>query len=313
MLPSGRFIHTANDAVGVRAVGAAQLFDRLRHRWNRMLPQQFQHAHVLPHSEAAAVPIFQPCSQFAKRRRKFPVAINVRVIQSGRASTQRHQIMQRIKNLVARFIAALMRGHDLELMNDVDPIDVAFHRDGLEGHRSRDAVRHVVEACELILVDFRGLSDAGVEAMPRQRSRALPVVLQPLANRALYIARWTRLIVPATLPQIRVEFGQIFHAGNRSPPATLQRLHAILDDRFFVAAGGHTKQRLEHVVTRQGRVSRIHLAIAAAQQSNRHGLRVVPPHFSRHTSEELECLHHPFQNRFGPFRRQGDRKRCVGI
>jgi len=54
-----------------------------------MLPQQFQHAHVLPDSDAAAVPIFQPCSQFGKRRREFPIAVDVRVIQSGRTSTQR--------------------------------------------------------------------------------------------------------------------------------------------------------------------------------------------------------------------------------
>ena len=73
--------------------------------------------------------------------------------------------MQRIKHLVARFVTADMRGDDLKLMNDVDPIDVAFHRDGLEGHRSRNAVRDVVEACELVLVDFRRLLDAGVEAM----------------------------------------------------------------------------------------------------------------------------------------------------
>jgi hypothetical protein len=153
-----------------------------------MLPQQFQHAHVLPHPKAAAVPILQPCSQFAKRRREFPIAVDVRVIQSGRSSTQRHQIMQRIKNLVARFIAANMRGDDLIAVNDVNSIDVTFHRHGLEGHRSWNAVRHVVEACELVLIDFRRLLDAGIEAMLRQSSRVLPVVLQPLANRDLRIA-----------------------------------------------------------------------------------------------------------------------------
>jgi len=152
-----------------------------------MLPQQLKHAHVLPDSDAAAVPILQPYSQFAERRREFPIAVDVRVIQSGRSSTQRHQIMQRIKHLVPRLIAANVRRHDLKLMDDVDPIDVAFHRDGLESHRSRNAVRYVVEACELILVDFHGLSNAGVEAMLRQRSRVLPVVLQPLANRAFRI------------------------------------------------------------------------------------------------------------------------------
>ncbi len=57
----------------------------------------------------------------------------------------------------------------------------------------------------------------------------------------------------------------------------------------------------------------VHLALAAAQQSNRHGLRVVPPDFSWHAVKEFEGLHHAFQNRFGPFRRQSDRKRRVRV
>ncbi len=48
--------------------------------------------------------------------------------------------MQRIKNLVARFIAPLVRGHDLIVMDDVHSIDVAFDRHGLEGRLARDAV-----------------------------------------------------------------------------------------------------------------------------------------------------------------------------
>ena len=36
-MPRSGFIHATNDAVGVRAVGATQLFDRLRHRRNEEL------------------------------------------------------------------------------------------------------------------------------------------------------------------------------------------------------------------------------------------------------------------------------------
>ena len=259
------------------------------------------------------MPLFQSRSQFVKRRRKFPRAVDVRVVQSGRTSRKCRQIMQRIENLAARFIAALMCGHDLIVMHDVNAIDVAFDRHRLESGRSWNAVAHIVEACELVLIDFRGLPDAGVEAMLRQRSCVLPVVRKSLGNRALRIARWTRPVVPALLTQIDVELVEIFHAGNRSPPTSLQRLDAILDDRLFVAAGGHTKQRLEDVVARQGRVPRIHLTIASAQQLGRHGLRIVPPDFSRNTAEELEGLHHPFQNRFGSFRWQSDRKRRVRV
>ena len=46
-MPRGSLTHAANDSVGIGALGAAQLFDRLRHRTDGMLPQQFQHAHVL--------------------------------------------------------------------------------------------------------------------------------------------------------------------------------------------------------------------------------------------------------------------------
>jgi len=70
-----------------------------------------------------------------------------------------------IENLIARFIAAVMRGHDLIAMNDVNAVDVAFHRDGLEGHRSRDTVIHIVETCELILIDLRRAPDTGIKAM----------------------------------------------------------------------------------------------------------------------------------------------------
>ena len=96
--------------------------------------------------------------------------------------------MQRIKNLITRFIAALMCGHDPIVMHDVNAIDVAFDHHGLESGRSWNAVADVLEPGELVLIDFRGLPDAGVEAMSRQRSRMLPVVFQPLTNRALRFA-----------------------------------------------------------------------------------------------------------------------------
>jgi len=75
--------------------------------------------------------------------------------------------MQRIKNLVARLIATAMRGHDLIVTDDVNVIDVAFHRHVFEGYRSRHAVTDVVEACELVLIDLRRTADAGIKGMFR--------------------------------------------------------------------------------------------------------------------------------------------------
>lgn len=187
-MPSCRLIHTANDSLGVCPFRATQLFDRPRHARHGMLTEQLQHADILADSTTRTVPIFQTCPQFAECWWEFPVAVDVRVIQGSRTSGKRYQIMQRIKNLVAGLITAVMRGHDLIVMDDVHAIDVAFDRHRLEGDRTWDAVRHIVEACELILVNFRGLADAGIKAMLRQRSRLLQVVLQPLANRTLRVA-----------------------------------------------------------------------------------------------------------------------------
>lgn len=275
--------------------------------------EQLQHTHVVANSAAGAVPVLQPRSQFRKDGRKLPIAVDVRVIQRGRAPGERHQVMHRIENLVSDGIAARVRGDDPIVMHDLHAIDVALHRHGLESDVTRDAVRHVVEAGELVLVDFRRLANAGVEAVLRQSAGLLPVVLEPFADRTLRVARRTRPIIPAAPQQVRVEFGQIVHAGDRSPPATLQRLDAILNDRLFVAAGRHAEQRLERVVARQGRVARVQSAITTAEQLSRHRRRVVPPDFSRNAGEELERLHHAFENRFGPLGRQSDRERRVGI
>jgi hypothetical protein len=181
-------LHAADNAVGVRAFRAAQLFDRLRHRWDGMLPQQFQYAHELADSVTRTVPIFQPRSQFAERRREFPIAVHIRVVQGRRASGEGHQIMQRIENLVARFIAPLVRGHDLIVMDDVHSIDVAFDRHGLEGRLAGDAVADVVETGELILIDFRRFADAGIETMPWQFGCLFPIATVLLINGFLRIA-----------------------------------------------------------------------------------------------------------------------------
>ncbi len=92
-----------------------------------------------------------------------------------------------------------MRGDDLIVAHDFNAINVALHRYGLKSDIARSAVRHVVEACELVLVDFRRLANAGVEAVLRQSGRLLPVVLEPFADRTLRIAGRTRPIVPAAL------------------------------------------------------------------------------------------------------------------
>jgi len=96
--------------------------------------------------------------------------------------------MQRIEHLVAGFIAAPMRGHDLITLDDFDAIDVAFDRHGLKGTTSRNAVADVVETGELILIDFRRLADAGIETMPWQFGCLFPIATELLIDGLLRIA-----------------------------------------------------------------------------------------------------------------------------
>lgn len=96
--------------------------------------------------------------------------------------------MQRIENLVAGFIAADMRGHNLIVLDDVNAIDVAFDRHGLEGIASRNAVANVLETGELVLVDFRRFADTGIELMPRQFGCVLVIEPELLFDGLLRIA-----------------------------------------------------------------------------------------------------------------------------
>ena len=110
--------------------------------------------------------------------------------------------------------------------------------------------------------------------------------------------RRSRLIVHAALAKKDIQLVHVLRCRHRCAPATLQCLHAILNHRLLVAARRHAEQRLECVMTRECRVSRIQTAITSDQQFLRDCLRIVPPHFTRDTSEELESLFHAFQNRF---------------
>jgi hypothetical protein len=166
--PFGGAFDPADDAVRVSTFRSTQLFDRRLHSRLCMTRQQLQHTHVLTHAGADAMPLFQPPTQFQKDRRQLPVPIHVRVIQRGRPTLQRRQIMPRVEHLVAGGVTPRVSRHDRVLMHDLNPVDIALDRHRLERAVTRDAVTHVVESRELILVDFHVLMQAGVEPTLRQ-------------------------------------------------------------------------------------------------------------------------------------------------
>lgn len=119
----------------------------------------------MTHTGARTVPLFQTLPQLQKHFGQLPVAVHVRVIQRGRTTLQSDQVVQRIKHLIAGLITSLVRGHDRVLMHDLNTIDVTFHRHCLERAVTRDAVAHLVEPGEVILVDLRCLANTRIEAV----------------------------------------------------------------------------------------------------------------------------------------------------
>jgi len=311
--PFGGAFDPADDAVRVSTFRSTQLFDRRLHSRLRMTRQQLQHTHVLTHAGADAMPLFQPPTQFQKDRRQLPVPIHVRVIQRGRPTLQRRQIMPRIEHLILRLIAAAVSRHDRVLMHDLNPVHVALDRHGLERAVPRHAVADVVESRELILVDLHVLTHTGVEPTLRQRRGCRSVVLEANTDRLRLPAARTLAITHTALAQISVEFFQVLDPRHRSRPLPLQRLHPVLNDRLLIASRRQTEQRIKRKVTGQRGVTRIELPFASHQQRGSHGLRVVPPDFPGNTIEELERLRHAFENRFRPLRRQSDREGRVRV
>lgn len=188
LLPRGRFGHAADDPVGVRPGGTAQLLDGSGDARDRVFAQQLQHAHEMTHALARSVPLFQSRSQFVEARGQFPIAKDVRVVERGRSSGERHQIMPGIEYLIARFVTPPMHGHDLVAEDDFHSVDVGFDRHGLESRRAGHAVGDALKAGELVLVDLRRFADAGIERMLGQRRSGPHVFRQAVPDRSFRVA-----------------------------------------------------------------------------------------------------------------------------
>lgn len=304
---------TLGDHLGIEAIEAPATLDGLLHTRLRMFEQQLQDAHIMASARLRTVPRLQTFTQLLEHGRQLPLAIDIGMIQGSRPTLQRGQVMQRLEHLTAWLVTALMPGYHLAGDDDFDALDVGLHGCRLKGVTPRHAVTHLIETRGLVLVDLRGLKDAGVETHGRQWQRPLPIPFVANADGLLVLARGACPVLQATLPQVGVEFGQVLHAWHRRRPTALQSLDPILHVRLLVASRRHAKQRLEHVVAGQRLVTCIHLPVAAAQDRRRHRLGIVPPHFTRDILEELEALHHPFQDRFGPLARHSHGERAVRV
>jgi hypothetical protein len=219
--------------------------------------------------------------------------------------------MQGVQHLTAGQITTFVPGHHLVGDNNLDALDVRFHRRRLKGIALRHAVTHLIATNRLVFIDLRRLINASVKTRGRQRPSTL--TLKPRTDRLGVLARDAFPILQATRTQVGIQFSQVFLPRHRRRPAALQRLDAILHVRLLVAARRHAKQRLEHVVAGQGPITRMQLPLPATEDRRRHRLRIVPPNFTRYAPEELEPLHHAFQNRFGSLAWQCHGERTIRV
>jgi len=280
---------------------------------DRVLGQQLQYADVLPHAWPRTVTLLQTLSQLLERRRQLPTPVHVRVVQRRRPAAERYQIVQRVEHLVAWLVTAPVAGNHAVFHHNVHPIDVAFDRHRLKSPGARHAVLHLVEIHQLILVDLPRLHHARIKAMPGQCRRGFSILLEHLADRLVRAVAIPLTFREATLEQIRIQLVEVLRPRHGRRPATLKRFDPVLHTRLFVATSRHAKQRIEHVVTRQRRITWMQPTFATDQQFRGNRLGVVPPDLSRHAAEVLEASDHPFEDRFGTLGRQGQRKRVVRV
>ena len=91
--------------------------------------------------------------------------------------------MQRIEHLLAGLVAPLVPGDHLVFADDLDAIDVRFHRHGLKRKRPRHAVAIRVPGHRLVLVHRACFTDRRIKATLGQRHGQRFLHREPDADR----------------------------------------------------------------------------------------------------------------------------------
>jgi Fe2+ transport system protein FeoA len=125
------------------------------------------------------------------------------------------------KHLLARAIRPRVSRHHLSLGDNLDRVDVSFHRQCGKRESSRYAVTVAVEGYHLKLVDLCFLPDASIEAMLGQREGRTSIMFETNANRFALATDDAIAIGFAAPQQIGVQFVEILDLGNRSRPTPL--------------------------------------------------------------------------------------------
>jgi len=297
-----------NDLVGVDGRLAAALDDGLLDYLHRVFGQQLQDPHVLPGSGGQPLPLLEVGSQLIEARRQLPLGKHEGMIQGGGPATEDGQVMLRLHDPFPAGVAAWVTGNYSCLRDHLDPIHVRLDRHRLERPATRNTVAVGVEPHCLVLVHLGRLGDKRIEGPWRQGQSGLLILLEQLPDCLGPAGHHMVPLGQSTRPQVRIQLGQIPHPGHRSGPVPLQVVHTVLHVGLLVAPCRHAEPRIEAVITGQGGVPLLELALAALQDGRGHGRRVIPPDLPGHTLKEGKALDHPRQNRLRLLAGQRHRK-----
>lgn len=229
-----------------------------------------------------------------------PAAEDLGMVQRRRPALQTLQIMPRIEDLLVPAIRARMRGNHLAAQHHVDAFDVGFDRHGLKRGTTRHAIAVVVEAHRLILVRLGGLPDARIERRLRQFQGLHAFASEALADGLGLPLLDAITIAQTAITQMDVQLAQVAHLRHRRGPIALQVPHPAFDTRLLLRSTHHAEMRRESIVADQGLVMLVQPPLPAHEQLCSHGLGIVPPQFTRHTTIKRKSFDQAVQNRLGP-------------
>jgi hypothetical protein len=206
---------------------------------------------------------FQVGPQLGKERRQLPAAKDRGVVQCRGLAIQRLQIVLRIQTLLVPAIRPRMLSDHLAAGDDRDVVHVALDGDGLKRRRARRAVAVVVETHGLVLVHLGRLEDARIERKRWQGQGMVILTGKALADGLGLPGLGAVPIAQGAGPQVSVQLRQVADLRHGGGPIALQEADPALDTRLLLRPPHQAEPGLEKIVTGQGLIAIVELALTA--------------------------------------------------
>jgi len=151
------------DQAGVVMAASQTDFDGPADAFGGMPAEQLQHADEMTRCRVAGQSLFQFRTEFAKRRRKLQIAVDIGMVQHGGLLQQNAQVMQWIEHLGVTLVTAWVRGDDVVLIDNVDAFDVRLDRHFAKRIRTRYGVPVGIMANGLVFIDRSFMANTGIK------------------------------------------------------------------------------------------------------------------------------------------------------